>query len=97
MWLNSTVVAQAAAEFVAQRSQTIADFIPAEGIADVKLAQDPVFAQVRTAARAVPLLITVPLIVGAVVLAVGIAVATLIASAGGMIVRNATPRDIAAA
>ncbi|MGF3054336.1 hypothetical protein ACQUSY_10310 [Microbacterium sp. YY-03] len=33
----------------------------------------------------------------AVVVALVLAVATLIVSAGGMIVRNATPRDIAAA
>lgn len=75
MWLNSTVVAQAAVDFVEPRSSTIAGFIPTENIADVKLAQDPAFAQVRTIARSVPLLITVPLAVGVILLAAGVVLA----------------------
>lgn len=75
LWLNSTVVSQAAADFVADRAPTVADFIPTEDIADVRLAQDPVLAQVRAAARSAPLLITIPLVVGAVLLAVGVVLA----------------------
>ena len=75
IWLNSTVVAKAAVEFLEPRSAMVAGFIPTEDIADVRLAHDPAFAQVRTAARSVPLLITVPLVAGAVVLAVGILLA----------------------
>lgn len=75
LWLNSTVVAQAAVTFLETRTPTIVEFIPTEGIADVRIAQDPAFAQVRTAARSVPLLITVPLVALAVVLVAGVLLA----------------------